>query len=144
MSKTLRFILIILLFLTLIFLRSFSQHYFYDPLMEYFKSDFLKSSFPEMNYPRFFLNLSLRFFLNTTVSLGIIYLAFKNLKVVVFSIKLYVILFVFFTLFLFILLKFQLADGYLLVFYIRRFLIQPLLLLILLPAFYYQKLTSEK
>ncbi|MDH3381495.1 MAG: exosortase F system-associated protein, partial [Flavobacteriaceae bacterium] len=34
-------------------------------------------------------------------------------------------------------------ENYLLLFYVIRFLIQPILLLLLLPAFYYQKFTDN-
>ena len=43
-----------------------------------------------------------------------------------------------------VLLNYELSLGYRLTFYIRRFLIHPLFLLILLPAFYYQKLKMRK
>ena len=42
-----------------------------------------------------------------------------------------------------ILIKNNFESGYLLPFYIRRFIIHPLFLLILLPAFYYQKLSNR-
>jgi len=35
------------------------------------------------------------------------------------------------------------AQWSMLLFYVRRFLIQPILLLVLVPAFYYQKLLSK-
>jgi exosortase F-associated protein len=42
-----------------------------------------------------------------------------------------------------LLLRDDFESGYLLPFYIRRFIIHPLFLLLLLPAFYYQKLSKR-
>src|SRR5690606_27770800 len=87
---------------------------------------------------------SLRYFLNTVISLGIIYIFFNDRSVVKFSVLIYVFSF-------FILLAFFLyfvinprQEDYYIFFNIRRFLIQPLLLLLLLPAFYYHQLKSKK
>jgi len=43
----------------------------------------------------------------------------------------------------YILLQTGFNKGYLLAFYIRRFLIHPLFVLVLLPAFYYQQKEEE-
>lgn len=144
MKKSVRIGLIVVLFLMLISIRAFLQPYFYDPLSDYFKHDYLLSSIPELNFDAYFLNLFYRYFLNTAISLAIIYLAFNTKKAFYFSIKFYVLAFVVLSLFLFILLKFNVTNSYMLIFYVRRFLIQPLFVFILLPAFYYQKLWSEK
>jgi len=144
MTKTLQILLIVVLFLMLITVRAFVQPYFYDPLIEYFKSDYLHLPFPKLNLTIFFLNIFFRYALNTIISLGIIYLFFKNSKIINFSIKFYVIAFLLLSVLLFILLKFNLNQGYMLIFYVRRFLIHPLFLLLLLPAFYYQKLILKK
>jgi exosortase F-associated protein len=44
----------------------------------------------------------------------------------------------------FIILKGELANGYLFAFYVRRFIIHPLFVLLLLPAFYYKRLNSRE
>jgi len=144
MKKTIRILLIVVLFFMLISIRAFLQPYFYDPLLDYFKHDYLISSIPELNFGSYFLNLFYRYFLNTAISLAIIYLAFNKKKPFYFSIKFYVLAFVVLSLFLFILLKFNVTNSNMLIFYVRRFLIQPLFVFILLAAFYYQKLLSEK
>lgn len=140
MTKTLQILLIVVLFLMLIAVRAFVQPYFYDPLVDYFKSDYLHLPFPKLSLTIFFLNIFFIFTLNTIISIAIIYLVFNNLKVVNFSIKFYIIAFILLSVLLFILLKFNLNKGYMFIFYVRRFLIHPLFLLLLLPAFYYQKL----
>jgi len=65
--------------------------------------------------------------------------AFQKWSVIVFSIKFYTISFIILTLVFYTLLQSGFDNGYLLAFYIRRFLIHPLFVLILLPAFYFQK-----
>ena len=124
----------------LITVRAFVQPYFYDPLIEFFKSDYLYMAIPEINLEHLFLNIFYRYTLNTIISLAIIYLVYNNLKVFKFSVKLYAIAFVILSIILFILLELDNNQGYRLIFYVRRFLIHPIFLLILLPAFYYQKL----
>jgi len=127
------------LFLMLILIRAVVQPYFYDPLLDYFKHDYLYTTIPELNFGAYFLNIFYRYALNTLISLAIIYLAFNDVKALYFSVKFYILVFVVLGLMLFILLKFNVSQNYLLTFYVRRFLIQPLFVFILLPAFYYQK-----
>jgi len=143
MSKTTKIVFIGLLFLMLIAVRAFVQQYFYDPLIEYFKGNYLYNTFPEINLGYLFLNIFYRFLLNTIISLTIIYVVYSNLKVLRFSVKFYAIAFVLLCFILFLLLKFDHNQGYILIFYVRRFLIHPIFLLILLPAFYYQKLKDN-
>lgn len=144
MRKSVRIGLIIVLFMMLILIRALVQPYFYDPLLDYFKHDYLYASIPELNFGAYFLNIFYRYFLNAIISLAIIYLAFYDVKSLYFSLKFYVLAFAVLGLMLFILLKFNVTQNYLLTFYVRRFLIQPLFVFILLPAFYYQKLNSQK
>lgn len=141
MKRIIQIALIVLLIFMLIAVRAFIQPYFYDPLIEYFKSDYLSKPIPAMNLKVFFLNIFYRYSLNSAISLAIIYLFFKNLKSLKFAFKIYLITFLILCTALFIL--FNLNLDYKLIFYVRRFLIHPILLLVLLPAFYYQKLKNE-
>lgn len=144
MRKSVRILLIVVLFLMLILIRAVLQPYFYDPLLDYFKHDYLYTTIPELNFGAYFLNIFYRYFLNTIISLAIIYLVFKDVKALYFSVKFYLLAFVVLSLMLFVLLKFNVTQNYLLTFYVRRFLIQPMFVFILLPAFYYQKLKIPK
>ena len=128
----------------LVGIRAFVEPFFYDPLIAYFKSDSLTKTLPELNLSFYFGNIFLRYTLNSIVSLAIIYLIFQNIKTVLFSIKFYLILFIVLCIVLFLLLNFEDLANNLLIFYVRRFLIQPLFLFILVFAFYYQKLQSKK
>ncbi|AMC12256.1 hypothetical protein Lupro_11285 [Lutibacter profundi] len=138
MKKKIQILLIVFLFLLLIAVRVFIQPYFYDPLIEYFKNDYLHAAIPNLDFSKFFLNVFYRYTLNAIISLAIIYLFFNKLKIIFFSIKFYIIAFVIFSLVLFVFLR--LDFDYKWIFYTRRFLIQPLFVFLLLPAFYYQQL----
>lgn len=140
MKKILRIVLIIFLFLMLIAIRGYIAAYFYDPLNEYFKREYLYSSIPDIEFGTYFLHLFLRYLLNAIISLLIIYFIFMKREILVFSFKFYVTAFIVLSLLLFVFLKYPIIDGYMLIFYIRRFLIQPLFVFILLPAIYYQQL----
>ena len=143
-NKTSRIVQIGILVLLLAAIRYFEQDLFYDPLIQFFKSDYLLGIIPPMDMSRLMFNLTLRYGLNTIISLGIIYIGFRDLNILKFSALLYGILYVLATaVFIFLVLNIE-REHYLALFYVRRFLIHPLFLLILLPAFYYYKLRGFK
>ena len=123
----------------LIMVRSYGVRTFYDPFIKYFEGDFLTASFPEFNMTKLFVNMGLRYSLNSIISIAIIFFAFVKKEVVFFAIKFYIISFVIFSVAYFILLKTEFSNGYLLAFYVRRLIIHPLFLVILLPALYFDK-----
>ena len=139
MHNTLRWVLTILLFTLLVMVRAFQNQLFYDPFINYFSNDFLSSPIPQYDTLKLFTSLLLRYAINSIISLGIIYVIFRKKGLVKFSIKFFIAAFIFLGLFYFILLQLEMLDGYLLTFYIRRFLIHPLFVLILVPSFYYQR-----
>jgi exosortase F-associated protein len=138
MNKKTRILLLILLFIFLVGFRSLANRIFYDPFLTYFDHDYLSESIPKYNSLKLFFHLFLRYLVNTLASLGIIWLAFKDSNLIRFSIKFYGVAFLFLSFAYFVILNGELKDGYLFVFYVRRFLIHPLLLIVLLPAFYYK------
>ncbi|MCK4562294.1 MAG: exosortase F system-associated protein [Flavobacteriaceae bacterium] len=139
-----RVILIGSLFLLLVLVRAFESQLFYDPFIIYFKSDYLQNPIPFFSGRYLLWSLIFRYTLNAVISLLIIYLSFQNNDFVKFSLKFYIIAFILFSITFFIILKGELKNGYLFAFYIRRFLIHPLFVLLLLPAFYYKQLTSKE
>jgi exosortase F-associated protein len=143
MNKLTRLLIIVILFVLLIVIRGYVAPYFYDPLNDYFKNDYLNAPLPEIEFSTYFIHLFLRFVLNTIVSLALIYLFFMNKKLLVFAVKFYGFSFLLLVLTLYLLLKFNIKDLNMFIFYVRRFLIQPLFVLILLPAFYYQILKGN-
>jgi len=144
MKKFITISLITLLIGALVAVRGFIQPYFYDPLLEFFKTDYLYNYLPDIVIGKYFWHIFLRYALNTIISLAIIYLIFNESKKILFSIKFYIAAFLFLSLWLFLILKFDMSESYLLIFYLRRFLIQPLFLFVLVAAFYYQKLQEGK
>ena len=140
LKKPYRIILIGILFLLLIMVRAFELQLFYDPFIVYFKNAYLHEPIPVFSGSKLLISLIFRYALNTIISLAIIYLAFQNTSFVKFSIKFYAIAFILLSITFFIILKGELQHGYLFAFYIRRFLIHPLFVLLLLPAFYYKHL----
>lgn len=139
MRKRTRIVIIVGLFLLLILVRAIGADIFYDPFIEYFKDDYLNKPIPDYNGFKLSLNIFFRYTINTVISLVIIYVAFQKKGLVRFSIKFYIASFVVMGFLYFILLQFEMVNGHLFTFYVRRFLIHPVFVLILLPAFYYQK-----
>ncbi len=138
MNVYLRFLIIGFLFLLLVLVRAFATDLFYDPFVIYFKNDYLHTKIPEFNSFKLYFNIFLRYVLNGLISIGIIYLLFQK-TVLKFSIKFYIFTFVVLIVLLSIVLELQLFESYLPLFYLRRFLIHPIFVLLLIPAFYYQK-----
>jgi exosortase F-associated protein len=141
-NKWIRYGLISLLFALLIAVRSF-ENLFYDPLLQYFKDDYLHTSLHEIDKIKFVISIFLRYLINSLISLAIIGLFFQRRDFLKFSIWFYIISFVILINLLMLLLRNNLENSYLIAFYTRRFLIQPLFLFLLLPAFHYQRTVSK-
>lgn len=121
----------------LLFVRGFETRLFYDPLHDYFQNDYLTEELPPFDLLLLSLSLSLRFILNSALSLLIIRLLFPNQRITWLAF-LYAILFLILVPMFFSVLAFW-PDNRFTLFYIRRFLIQPLFLLVFIPALYYQQ-----
>lgn len=143
MNKYLKIVLITSLFAVFIVIRAFSTKLFYDPLVYYFLNDYLYTTVPDIDITRLATSMFFRYTLNAIISLCIVWLLFNRKDYVKFSIYFYTVAFLILISIFMFLLKDKFQSGYLLPFYIRRFIIQPLFILILLPAFYYQKLSKR-
>ena len=144
MKKILKIIGIIALASLLVLIRAFEDTLFYDPLLHFFKMDYKSLPLPVMDTFALQTGIALRFLLNTLISLAIIWLVFNDRQIIKLSLILYSFLFaLLFLAFSFIIFNSEEAHGHFVLFYVRRFLIQPLFLLILLPAFYFQKYKSR-
>ena len=139
LNHKLRIVLAMMLVLLLVLIRTYEDSMFYDPFLNYFKTDYYNLPLPELNNIQLFFGLVLRYFLNSSLSLAIIYVLFKDIEAVKFASILYLIFFTLLILALFLVLSFFGETNKMTLFYIRRFLIQPIFLLLFLPAFYYQK-----
>lgn len=139
LNNKLRIVLTLLFVSFLVLLRAYEDSLFYDPFLNYFKSNFNNVPLPEINNLHLFIGLFFRFFLNTLFSLAIIYVLFKDIEGLKFASIMYVIFFVILVIAFFFTLSFFGEENKMVLFYIRRFLIQPIFLLLFLSAFYYQK-----
>ena len=140
MPKLTRYILAGLLLLVLVAIRGYEDYLFYDPYLTFFENDYLYIDNPRREVAKLAFYTSLRYLLNTLASLGILYLIFNDKVMIRFSVLLYVIAYVLLLIpFLYFVINPRQEDYYLF-FNIRRFLIQPIGLILLLPAFYYFKL----
>lgn len=138
MSKKTKLFYLSLLFALLVLMRYVSSKLFYDPFQRYFDHDYLLNPIPEFDSWKLFINMFLRYAVNSIISLGIIWIAFRDKNFIQFSIKFFILAFLILIFAYFVILNGELKDGYLFAFYVRRFLIHPLLLLVLFPAFYYK------
>ena len=141
-NNKLKIIQIIFLIGLLVLVRAFENNLFYDPFLNYFKEE-STSIYPETEPFKFFLSLVLRYFINSIISLVILYVTFKDLNLIRFSSILYVLFFLVLIISFYITLNFFDESHKMVLFYIRRFIIQPIFILLFIPAFYFQK-KSEK
>ncbi len=140
MKKIVKILAVLGLVCLLVLIRAFEDQLFYDPLLQFFETDYKRLPLPEMDNFSLQKGVFFRYLLNTLISLAIIWLVFKNKEFLKLSVVLYGLLFLaLFLVFSFIIYTSAETSGHFLLFYVRRFLIQPLFLLVLLPAFYFQK-----
>ncbi|MGB7841913.1 MAG: exosortase F system-associated protein [Salinimicrobium sp.] len=122
--------------------RLYEYRFFYDPFMYFFEQKYQAGG--SIQFPSYmFLNVFWRFLVNSLISLLILYVAFRDKGIIKFSILIYLAFFiVLFPLFIYLMNNVQ-PNDYLAAFYVRRFLAHPVLILVLLPAFYYYRLQKK-
>ncbi|MGV8993963.1 MAG: exosortase F system-associated membrane protein [Flavobacterium sp.] len=138
-----RVTLAVVIIILLAMVRLFESEIFYDPLLQYFKGSYQQESVPEMNFQLLFLNIAFRYLLNTILSLALLYVIFNDKQMLKFTAVLYLIFFVVLISILLFALSNEDPDK-MLVFYIRRFLIQPIFILLFIPGFLFQEYVSRK
>lgn len=138
-NHKIRIALALLLIGLLVLIRAFEDSLFYDPFLDYFKGQYYNLPLPKIENIQLILGFFFRYFLNTALSLALIYIMFKDIDAVKFASVLYLIFFVILLAAFFFILLNNGETHKMALFYIRRFLIQPIFLLLFLPAFYYQK-----
>jgi len=144
MRRRYKYPALVALFFLLVLIRAYESKLFYDPFIVFFQNDYLYTTMPEYDTLNLFFGMLYRYFLNSIVSLAIIYFVFEKLGYLILAGKLYVYgFFVLIAVYAY-LLNSNFEYGYLLPFYIRRFIIHPLFLLLLLAALYYEKLLGPK
>ena len=134
-----KYVIVGVLILALILVRAFESKLFYDPFLKFFHGESQNKPLPDYEGFKLFLGLFFRYLINSVITISIIYLLFKETSIVKLTTFLLVVFFVVLITALFLILNFSSKPDYLVVFYIRRFLIQPLFLILFVPAFYYQR-----
>lgn len=142
--KILNWLLIISGICGLIGVRILEEKLFYDPFLDYFHEANKNIEFPAFEWGRLIGGYVFRFLLNLLFSCMIIQGVFKNkqwtlqgalLMLIVFAIALPIYLYC---------IHDKFGIGYLFSFYMRRFVIQPLIILLIVPMFYYRKQMEGK
>ncbi len=131
------------LVILLALVRGFESQLFYDPFLDYFKKDFNSLALPYFDVDQLFLGLLFRYAINMILSLAILYVIFKEIEMIQFLSILYGFFFFLLIISFFIVLTYA-SEYKEILFYIRRFLIQPIFLILFIPAFYYQKKGNKK
>ena len=139
MNKLATLFFVFVAIIVLIAVRFFEEKLFYDPLIHFFKTEYTQEMLPQFETRKLLLNVAFRYLINMVLSVVVLWLIFKKAEILKLSVLLYITFFVVLTAIYFYLLSTYQTGNYLTLFYVRRFLIQPLLLLILVPAFYFQK-----
>ncbi|WP_407934650.1 exosortase F system-associated membrane protein [Flavobacterium facile] len=138
------YVMVGILILALILVRAFESRLFYDPFLEFFHGEIQNKPLPEYDGFKLFIGLFFRYLINSIITISIIYLLFKETSIVKLTTFLLLGFFIVLIIILFLILNFSSNPDYLFIFYIRRFLIQPLFLILFVPAFYYQKSVNNK
>lgn len=138
-NNKLNFFLVFIFIMMLLLIRAFESTLFYDPFLDYFHNGYLTLPFPVFDNLQLFFGMTFRYFLNTLLSLAIIYVIFRDKNIMKFVSILYLIFFGILIIWFFTILLFLDENSNFILFYVRRFLIQPLFLLLFIPALLYQK-----
>lgn len=137
--KILSWLLVIVGVCGLVSVRMLEDQIFYDPFLSFFHEGNKDISFPEFEWGKLIMSHIFRFFLNLFFSCVIIHFLFKNKEWTIQGAILILIIFaITFPIYLYCISD-QFEMGYLFSFYMRRFVIQPLILLLIIPLFYYRK-----
>ncbi|WP_396148610.1 exosortase F system-associated membrane protein [Flavobacterium sp.] len=128
----------------LVLIRIYESNLFYDPFLEFFNDATQNKTIPKYDGFKLFFGLLFRYLINSICTVFIIYLLFKETNLVKLASFLLLAFFVILTILFFFLLEFSANSDVLILFYVRRFLIQPLFLILFVPAFYYQKSVNKQ
>lgn len=137
--KTLNWFIVILAISGLVAVRVLEDRIFYDPFLDYFRKADKHFAFPDFEWGKLILNYLFRFLLNLIFSVIAVHFIFKRKdRTIQAAILILLVFAITFPIYLYcISTKFEI--GYLFSFYMRRFVIQPLVLLLIIPMFYYRR-----
>ncbi|MBU2526228.1 MAG: exosortase F system-associated protein [Bacteroidetes bacterium] len=142
-TNLLKFALTALLLAAIIGVRAYELQLFYDPFITHFKRANYLDFVPEIETQKMYFSLILRYLINSTLSIALLFVWFPNKSKLVFWILIFVLAGVM-TATLFAVSIGFLPDFYTVFFYIRRLLIQPIWLLLLFPAAVFEAQKTNK
>lgn len=142
--KNLRWIIIIAGILGLVSVRFLEDKMFYDPFLEFFKGDYKVAQVPEFIWGKLIFSHFFRFALNLIFSAIVVHFMFLNKKWTLHAVVLMAVAFLFFFPIYLWCLYSKMEIGYLFTFSVRRFVIQPIILLLIIPIFYYRKMLGKR
>ena len=137
--KILNWILVFVGILGLVSVRFLEDKIFYDPFLAFFKGNYKVAQIPEFLWGKLIISHFFRFFLNLFFSAVVIHFMFLNKKWTQQAVVLITVAFLFFFPIYLWCLYTKMEIGYLFTFSVRRFIIQPIILLLIIPIFYYRK-----
>ncbi|AKK72788.1 exosortase F system-associated membrane protein [Chryseobacterium gallinarum] len=137
--KMLNWCLVIIGICGLFGVRILEDTLFYDPFLGYFHEANKNIMFPSFEWGKLISGYLFRFALNLVFSCLIIQGLFRNRQWTVQGAVMMLIVFgIAFPIYLYCISD-HFEIGYLFSFYMRRFVIQPLIILLIVPMFYYRK-----
>ena len=132
-----RYGLVFLLLILLVGVRLYEHHFFDDGLITFFQHDYLTQPLPQASVWSVLGVDVMRYIVNTILSIAILISLFDHPDLSKFLSIVYAMVLVILTILFYYFFTHYTIGNYLGLFYVRRFLIQPLLLFVLLPALYY-------
>jgi len=142
-KKYLSYTIVILLLFLLISIRFYEKILFDDGLITFFQHDYLTQTRPNISFIKIIRIDTLRFILNSAISISLLITFFKQKNLGKFLISFYLIALIINLIAFYIAWIYYSTSHYIALFYIRRILIQPIWLFILFPALLYQKSTTK-
>lgn len=137
--KNINWLIVILGVLGLISVRIVEDTLFYDPFLRFFRHSSQELPFPDYEWGKLILHHLFRFSLNFIFSLLIIHFIFKRRDWTIQAGAMILLVFVIALPLYLYCLHTEFSIGYLFSFYTRRFVIQPLIVLLIIPMYYYRK-----
>jgi exosortase F-associated protein len=137
LNKTISVVLIALSLLGLASVRLLENDLFYDPFIDYFKSNFQLQSLPELHKGLYLISTVSRYLINLLFTVFTIWLLYRSKEFVKATLWVHLFSFIILIAAFFILVALDDEWVKMTLFYIRRFLIHPILLFILVPGFYF-------
>ncbi|MFA9289626.1 MAG: exosortase F system-associated protein [Solirubrobacteraceae bacterium] len=139
MDKITRILGVLISIFLLICIRNYQEDLFFDPYLKFFEDKELfkeKGGLNEFGF-EIMVGVGYRYLLNSVLTLVIIYFVFNNIKLVYQSLFIMLMLFVIIFPIYYFFVEIDFREYSLIGFYVRRILIQPILLILLIPSFYY-------